>query len=165
MDTTMTIPAGEAHAALSHHHRQREIRLERQAALVKLDLALLGQQLHWSVIGPGFGPLHLQLDERVAAGRELSGTAAERAVELDYWPDSQGGAVAETSGLEPVSRGAVDDRELVQLRASRLIGVVGRVRAPMDSLGWLDLASTDVLIGVVGVLEQQLWTVRVERAL
>lgn len=35
--------------------QQQEIGLERQATLTKLvDLALLGKQLHWSVVEPGF---------------------------------------------------------------------------------------------------------------
>ena len=37
---------------------------ELQATLLDLvDLALTGKQLHWSVVGPNFRPLHLQLDE------------------------------------------------------------------------------------------------------
>jgi starvation-inducible DNA-binding protein len=165
METTKTIYEGEAHPTLSHH-QQQEIGLELQATLVELvDLALLGKQLHWSVVGPGFRPLHLQLDELVGAWRELADTVAERAVALGFWPDGQAEAVAETSALEPVSAGALADGEVVELLTGRLAEAVGRARARMDSLGPLDLASQDVLIEVVRALEQQLWMVRAQRAL
>jgi starvation-inducible DNA-binding protein len=165
METTKMIYEGEAHLTLSHRQQQK-IGLELQGALVELvDLALLGKQLHWSVVGPGFRPLHLQLDELVGAWRELADTVAERAVALGFWPDGQAGSVAETSPLEPVSPGALADREVVELLAGRLAEVVGRARARMDSLGGLDLASQDALIEVVRALEQQLWMVRAQRAL
>jgi starvation-inducible DNA-binding protein len=165
METTQMIHEGEAQPTLSHH-QQQEIGLELQATLVELvDLALLGKQLHWSVVGPGFRPLHLQLDELVGVWRELGDTVAERAVALGFWPDGQAGAVVETSALEPVSAGALADGEVVELLTGRLAEAVGRARARMDSLGPLDLASQDVLIEVVRALEQQLWMVRAQRAL
>jgi starvation-inducible DNA-binding protein len=165
METAETIQEGEAQASLSHY-QQREIGLELQATLVELvDLALLGKQLHWNVVGPGFRPLHLQLDELVTAWGELADMLAERAVAVGYWPDGQAGTVAETSELEPVSSGARADREVVQLLTSRLVEVVGRARGRMSRLGPLDLASQDVLIEVVRALEQQLWMVRAQRAL
>lgn len=168
METTKPIQGGEAHTTLSHD-QQWEIGLELQATLVELvDLALLGKQLHWSVVGPGFRSLHLQLDELVAAWRELADTVVERAVALGCWPGGQAGTVAEASELEPVSPGALADREVrevVQLLTSRLIEVVGRVRARMDRLSPLDLASQGVLIEVVRALEQQLWMVRAQREL
>jgi starvation-inducible DNA-binding protein len=165
METTKTILEGEAHPTLLHY-QQREIGLELQATLVELvDLALLGEQLHWSVVGPGFRPLHLQLDELVTAWGGLADTVAERAVALGHWADGQARTVAETSELEPVSPGALADREVVQLLTNSLIEVVGRARLRMDNLGALDLASQDVLIEVVRALEQQLWMVRAQRAL
>jgi starvation-inducible DNA-binding protein len=164
METEQIVQEVEAHPTLSHDE-QREVGLELQATLVELvDLALLGKQLHWSVVGPGFRPLHLQLDELVAAWRELADTVAERAVALGYWPDGQAGTVAEASGLAPAPSGAVADRDVVEILANRLIEVVGRARARMDRLGAVDLASQDVLIEVVRALEQQLWMVRAQRA-
>jgi starvation-inducible DNA-binding protein len=164
METEQIVQEVEAHPTLSHHE-QREVGLELQATLVELvDLALLGKQLHWSVVGPGFRPLHLQLDELVDAWRELADTVAERAVALGYWPDGQAGTVVGTSELGAVSSGAVADRDVVELLANRLIEVVSRARARMDRLDAVDLASQDVLIEVVRALEQQLWMVRAQRA-
>jgi DNA-binding ferritin-like protein len=88
MEAEQIVHEAEAHPTLSHHE-QREVGLELQATLVELvGLALLGKQLCWSVVGPGFRPLHLQLDELVDAWRELahrlaaapSGAVADRDV-------------------------------------------------------------------------------------
>lgn len=74
VQTEQIVQEAEARPTLSHHE-QREVGLELRATLVELvDLALLGKQLHWSVVGPGFRPLHLQLDEPVDAWRELADT-------------------------------------------------------------------------------------------
>ena len=71
----------------------REVAL-RVAGLHELvDLSLIGKQLHWSVVGPLFRPLHLQLDELVDSWRELSDSVAERAVALGFVPDGQARAV------------------------------------------------------------------------
>ena len=40
----------------------------------RLDLSLVGKQLHWSLVGPLFRALHEQLDELVDSSRELADT-------------------------------------------------------------------------------------------
>jgi len=133
MESTATIQEGEPHATLQQH-QQREIGLALQATPVELaDLALLGRQLHWSVVRRSFRPLHLQLDELVTTWHELADPDAERAMELGYWSDGQAGTVAESTELEPVLRGALADREVVQLLTSRLSRSSGvRGRAAVD---------------------------------
>ena len=43
-----------------------------QATLVEfIDLALVGKQAHWSVVGPQFRSIHLELDEIVDLARDL----------------------------------------------------------------------------------------------
>src|SRR6266576_5064437 len=94
-------------------HERDETGLQLQETLVELiDLSLLGKQLHWSVIGPFFRPLHLQLDELIDSWRELSDTVAERAVALGTWPDGQAGTVAASSELVPLERGAIEDHDV-----------------------------------------------------
>jgi DNA-binding ferritin-like protein len=49
--------------ALREPHQREEVGQQLQATLVELiDLSLLGKQLHWSVVGPLFRPLHQQLE-------------------------------------------------------------------------------------------------------
>jgi starvation-inducible DNA-binding protein len=136
---------------------------ELQATLVELvDLSLVGKQLHWSLVGELFSPLHAYLDELVDSWRELSETVAERAVALGSWPDGQVSAVAAASLRHPLPRGAVEDHVAVFELVTRVAEVSERARARMDRLGELDAASQDVLVQVVRALEEQLWMLRVQ---
>ncbi|HUB36031.1 MAG TPA: DNA starvation/stationary phase protection protein [Solirubrobacteraceae bacterium] len=133
-----------------------------QATLVDLvDLSLVGKQLHWSVVGPLFRPLHLHLDEMIDAWRDLADTVAERAVALAYWPDGQAEAVVGAAGGR-LERGPIADRSVVEELVSRLSGASERARAGMERLSELDSASEDVLVEVVRTLEEQLWMVRAQ---
>jgi starvation-inducible DNA-binding protein len=144
-------------------HEREEVGLQLQETLLALvDLSLVGKQLHWSVVGALFRPLHLQLDELVESWRELADTVAERAVTIGFWPDGQAAAVVAGSELGGVERGAIGDGAVVRELARRLGDVAERTRARMDRLGELDLASQDVLIEVVRALEQQLWMIRAQ---
>jgi starvation-inducible DNA-binding protein len=155
MSTTHLPPLGA--------HERREIGLELQATLVELvDLSLVGKQLHWSVVGPMFRPLHQQLDELVDSWRDLGDTVAERAVAIGFSPDGQAEAIAASSELAGVKPGAIEGDAVVRELARRLAETSERTRGRMDRLAALDAASQDVLIEVVRALEQQLWMVRAQ---
>jgi starvation-inducible DNA-binding protein len=144
--------------------REREgVGQELQTTLHELiDLSLIGKQLHWSVVGPLFRPLHLHLDELVESWHELSDTVAERAVALGFIPDGQARAVAAASQLSPVARGALEDHIVVRELTHRVAEVSERVRDRMNRLGDADLASQDVLTEVVRELEKQQWMLRAQ---
>ena len=144
-------------------HEREELGRELQATLVELvDLSLVGKQLHWSIVGPLFRPLHAHLDELVDSWRELADTVAERAVAIGFFPDGQAAGVAAAGELAGVERGALEDAAVVRELARRLADTSERVRGRMDRLGDLDAASQDVLIEVVRELEKQLWMVRAQ---
>jgi len=155
--------AQEAHLPALGRHRREEVSRELQATLLELvDLSLLGKQLHWSVVGALFQPLHEHLDELVDSWRELADTVAERAVALGFSPDGQAAAISAGSDIPTVEQGALEAEVVVRELVQRLADVAERSRARMDRLGELDLASQDVLIEVVRALEQQLWMLRVQ---
>jgi starvation-inducible DNA-binding protein len=159
----MTIIASTAHLPALGKHEREEIGNELQATLLELvDLSLLGKQLHWSVVGPQFRPLHLYLDELIDSWRELADTVAERAVALGYWPDGQADTVAADSQVARVERGAIEDRHVLRELAQRLAEVDERTRGRMDRLAELDSASEDVLVEAVRALEEQLWMIRAQ---
>jgi starvation-inducible DNA-binding protein len=159
----MTIIASTAHLPALGKHEREEIGNELQATLLELvDLSLLGKQLHWSVVGPQFRPLHLYLDELIDSWRELADTVAERAVALGYWPDGQADTVAAGSQVARVERGAIDDLHVLRELAQRLAEVDERTRGRMDRLAELDSASEDVLVEAVRALEEQLWMIRAQ---
>ena len=149
--------------ALAEPHQREDVGNQLQATLVELiELALFGKQLHWSVVGTLFKPLHEQLDELVDSWRELSDVVAERAVALGYAPDGQAGAVAANTELKPIARGALEDHVVIRELSERMNDVADRARERMDRLGEIDAASQDVIIEVVRELEKQLWMVRVQ---
>ena len=153
----------EAHLPAVDHHRRTEAGRELQATLVELvDLSLLGKQLHWSVVGPLFKPLHEHLDELIDSWRELADTVAERAVALGFFPDGQSGTVSATSEIPAGERGALETEVVVRELVTRLAATTERIRARMDRLGELDLASQDVLIETIRELEKQQWMLRVQ---
>jgi len=158
----MSTDTQQAHLpALDEHHRH-ETGNELQATLVELvDLSLIGKQLHWNIFGRPFKPLHEHLDELVDSWRELSDTVAERAVALGVAPDGRAGTVGAGSGIEPVDAGSLDTDTATRELVTRLADVTERIRARMDRLGDLDLASQDVLVEVVRELEKQQWMLRV----
>jgi starvation-inducible DNA-binding protein len=144
-------------------HLREEVGNELQSVLVELvDLSLLGKQLHWSVVGPLFRPLHLQLDELVDSWRELADLVAERSVAVGHYPDGQARAVVASSGVQPVVQGPLPDHVVVLELTTRLERVAEHARERMDHLAELDAASQDVVIEVVRALEQQLWMLRVQ---
>ena len=160
----MTITTdSQAHLPALGRHEREEIGRELQATLLELvDLSLLGKQLHWSVVGPHFRPLHLFLDELTESWRDLADTVAERAVAIGFWPDGQADAVAAGSEVKRVERGAVEDRSLLRELVQRTAEVSERTRVRMDRLAELDSASEDVLVSVVRALEEQLWMIRAQ---
>jgi starvation-inducible DNA-binding protein len=144
-------------------HEREGVGLELQATLQELiDLALIGKQLHWGIVGPLFRPLHLQLDELVESWQELGDTVAERAVALGFVPDGQATAVAAGSQLAPVAHGPLEDHIVVRELTHRIAEVSERARERMSRLGDADLASQDVLIEVVRELEKQQWMLRAQ---
>lgn len=144
-------------------HVREEVGRELQATLLELiDLSLVGKQLHWSVTGPLFRPLHLQLDELIDSWRDLADTVAERSVAIGHWPDGQAGAVAAAAELASLEPGGIEDHAVVAELTRRLAQTSEYVRGRMDRLGELDAASQDVLIEVVRELEQQLWMMRAQ---
>jgi starvation-inducible DNA-binding protein len=157
----MAITTGSSHLPALGAHEREEIGHELQATLLELiDLSLLGKQLHWSVVGPLFRPLHLYLDELIDSWRDLADTVAERSVALGSFPDGQADAIAAGSEVERVERGALEDKHVLRELVKRVAQVAERARERMDRLAELDSASEDVLVGVVRALEEQLWMIR-----
>ncbi|MEA2148276.1 MAG: starvation-inducible DNA-binding protein [Solirubrobacteraceae bacterium] len=150
-----------AHLPPLGSHERGEIGIQLQETLVDLaDLALVGKQLHWCIVGPGFMPLHRHLDELVDSWHGLSDAVAERAVALGEFPDGQASAIAAHDGYRNIARGPIEDHAVVAELVRRLAEVDEKTRTRMDRLGEIDAASQDVLVDVVRALEEQLWMLR-----
>ncbi len=157
----MATPETATHLpALGAHARGEAGRLLQLTLVELIALSLIGKQLHWNIVGPGFRDLHLQLDELVDEWRELSDVVAERAVAIGFPPDGRAPAVVEQSQLEPVDPGLTSVGHAVGELTRRVAEVDERVRERLGPLGEIDLASQDVLIEVTRALEKQLWMIR-----
>ena len=155
--------AGQGHLPALGEHERTEVGNTLQAQLIELvDLSLLGKQLHWSVVGPHFRSIHLQLDELIDSWRELGDTVAERAIAIGTAVDGQARAVAADSPLAGVEPGAIADATLVRELAARLAETAERTRERAERVSELDPATEDVLIEVIRALEEQLWMVRAQ---
>jgi starvation-inducible DNA-binding protein len=160
---SMSTPVSVTHLPPLGGQVREEVTILLQQALVELiDLGLVGKQLHWTVVGELFRPLHEQLDELVDSWRGLGDTVAERIVAVGGSPDGQASAVASGSNWVPIEPRPVQSQEAVRAVAQRLAEAGERTRDRMNRLGQLDLASQDVLIQVLRELEKQLWMVRVQ---
>jgi starvation-inducible DNA-binding protein len=149
--------------ALGEPHEREAIGRELQGTLHDLiNLALIGKQLHWAVIGPLFHPLHLQLDEFVDSWRALGDKVAERAIALGFVPNGQPSAVASGSQLKAVPHTAIEDHAVVRELVNRVAQASELARERMDRAGELDAVSEDVLIEVLRKLEEQQWMLRAQ---
>jgi starvation-inducible DNA-binding protein len=157
----MSASATHAHLPALGEHAREETGQALQLTLAELiALSLIGKQLHWTVVGPGFRELHLHLDELVDEWRDLSDVVAERAVAVGFSPDGRAPAVIAQSDLEPVEPGPTPVPDVIRQLTERVADVDERVRSRSDRLGEIDLASQDVLIEVTRTLEKQLWMIR-----
>ena len=130
--------------------------------LVISDLALLGKQAHWNLVGPRFRELHLQLDELVAAWREQSDEVAERIVALGGVPDGTAASIAARSGLSGLPISAIQDSEVVTLITGLITEADEKIRHAMNEIEEPEPVTADMLHAVVRTLEEQLWMIRVQ---
>ena len=144
-------------------HEREAVGNELQLVLHELvDLSLIGKQLHWTVVGPAARSVHQFVDDLVESWRELADQVAERAVTLGFVPDGQARAVAEGSKSGPVPVRLLEAHVVVWELTRRVAAAAERIRDRLLPIGEADLVTQDVLIRVVGKLEQQQWLLRVQ---
>jgi starvation-inducible DNA-binding protein len=128
-----------------------------QGALVDLvDLGLVAKQVHWTVVGPHFRSVHLQLDDVVATTRQYSDALAERAVAIGVLPDGRATALQEQSELTQPPLAWIPAGEAISFLVHALDEVVARMRERIDGTRD-DPVSQDLVIEATGALEKHLW--------
>jgi starvation-inducible DNA-binding protein len=134
-----------------------------QATLAELiDLALIGKQAHWNVVGPNFRSIHLQLDEIVDVARLSADRIAERIATLGGAPEGRPAAVAATSKLPEFPDGEVRVEETVKRIDEVIDTMSGRMRERILRVGETDPVSQDALIEASDQLEKQAWMLRAQ---
>ncbi|MDO4665489.1 MAG: DNA starvation/stationary phase protection protein [Actinomycetaceae bacterium] len=132
-----------------------------QQALVDLiSLELQGKQAHWNIKGDRFRALHLALDEVVDVARRHSDEVAERIATLGGTPDGREETIAKTSTLEAMDAGVLSVDKTYGLMADKIQQVCDKAREYLEGVDEADPISGDLLIGMIGELEQQAWFLR-----
>lgn len=129
-----------------------------QPVLVGLsDLASIGKQAHWTVVGPEFRSVHLQLDEVVATARAGTDQVAERMAIVGVLPDGRGSTVASTSDVPSIAHEWLSTKAAVASVADAVQAVAARTRKAISELDGADAVTEDILIAITSQLEEHLW--------
>ncbi|MEU8221429.1 DNA starvation/stationary phase protection protein [Kribbella sp. NPDC048915] len=152
------------HCSLGDAARTETGELLQEALVDLVDLSMLGKQAHWTVVGPRFRTLHLQLDEIVDAARRHADAVAERASALGVAPDARAVRVAAQSGIPQLPPGWLTDDTVVSHFADAYVKVIDRMRDRIDRAGRLDPVTQDLLIQVTADLEKQSWMFQAEQS-
>ncbi|MEX2549730.1 MAG: DNA starvation/stationary phase protection protein [Nitriliruptoraceae bacterium] len=145
--------------------KQETVRERLQPLLVDLlDLSLTAKQLHWNVVGAGFKSLHEQLDEVTIQYRTWSDQVAERMTSVGIAPDGRVQRIAGDSPADPAPASWVRQQDVVTTMSDRIEAVARATRDRLDGLGDVDIASEDLLIGILDGLEMQLWMFSAQEA-
>lgn len=136
-----------------------------QGALVDLlDLSLTAKQAHWSLYGPRFRSIHLQLDEVVGSARTFSDAVAERAAALGITPDGRAATIAASSNVPAFPAGWVKDSDSVAAIVKSLALIIVRMRERVTNTAEADPVTQDLLIGITADLEKQHWMFQAENS-
>lgn len=156
MQDTFHIPLARADQAAA---------VELQTMLVDLlDLSLIGKHAHWNVDGAHFRSVHHELDELVDAWRALSDEVAERAATIGSSPNGQVEAIAVATELAALPSGHLADRQVLDAVGDRLTSVVARTQERIHRVAQEDPVTGDLLIRIAGILQKQLWMIRMQLA-
>lgn len=132
-----------------------------QATLVELvDLALLGKQAHWNVVGANFRSVHLELDEIIDMSRLAYDRVAERLVTIGVPADGRAETVSSGSELAPYPAGFVNTTDTVRIVGEAMDTIGSRMQDRVARIGDDDPVSQDILIGTLDELEKAAWMLR-----
>ena len=153
----------QIHSALEDSARTEIGDLLQETLVDLVDLSILGKQAHWTVVGPRFRALHLQLDEIVEATRRQADAVAERASALGVAPDARAVRVAAQSGVPQLPPGWLTDDSVVSHFVDAYAKVIGRMRDRVERAGRIDPITQDLLVEITADLEKQSWMFQAEQ--
>jgi starvation-inducible DNA-binding protein len=145
------------HPTLRHEERAGLGTLLQGVLVDVIELGRGAKQLHWNVTGPGFRPLHEQLDELAGLADGIADDTAERARALGWSPDGRTASVAASTTLPPLGDGTVAAEAAVAQAVALLVAAIASVRVAMDRAGEYDAVTEDLLHQAVLELEKQAW--------
>ncbi|GAB0106856.1 DNA starvation/stationary phase protection protein [Nocardia sp. JMUB6875] len=135
-----------------------------QTVVDLIDLSLIAKQAHWNVVGSHFRSVHLGLDEVVAAAREFTDAAAERATAIGVSPDGRAATVVQESACGGIDYGWQPDTTVIAAMVSNLWAVISRLRQRIEATESADPVTQDLLITIAARLEQLHWMWQAQQA-
>ena len=130
------------------------------------DLVALGRvlkQLHWNVIGPGFRPIHLHLDEIYEFVDGATDEVAERLAAVGHSPSGRMADVVDGTEIEDVPSGFIRDEEVLRLAEHSVRRAVGLIRSRTIEIEDVDTATADMLHQIALSLEKHHWMLEAQR--
>lgn len=136
-----------------------------QNALVNLiDLALIGKQAHWNVVGSNFRSVHLQLDELIDLVRGFSDDVAERLSAIGANANGLATTIVSSSKTKGFATEFTSTSDVVGGVVDNLKIVIDVIREGIESTEDSDPVSQDLLIAVADGLEKQHWMWQAQEA-
>lgn len=135
-----------------------------QTVVDLIDLSLIAKQAHWNVVGSHFRSVHLGLDEVVAAAREFTDAAAERATAIGVSPDGRAATVVKESSAAGVDDGWQPDTQVIASMVDNLWAIITRLRGHIEATETADPVTQDLLIAIAARLEQLHWMWQAQQA-
>lgn len=129
-----------------------------------IDLSMQTKQAHWAVVGPRFRSVHEQLDEFHDFYRGAIDDVAERMTALNGVPDGRAATVASDSSLPAFPEGAMTVDGVLSTLANHVATTVSRLREHQATVADLDPITEDLLIGIIGTMEKQLWMIQAQES-
>ena len=143
---------------LSIEQRHQICTLLQQLLVESTDLALALKVAHWNVRGPQFLPLHELFDQLADKLRGHGDDLAERIAQLGGQPDATAKRVAEQSELEAYPVTATTAEDHLTAVADRWADFANACRRAIETADDADdEVTTDLLTGLTGDLDKQLW--------
>ena len=120
-------------------------------------LAVNGKQAHWNVRGANFIAIHELLDTIVTHAQDAADLAAERIVALGLPIDARVSTVAAKAAPTQVPAGFTQWETMIRGVIADMDAVLVDVKAAIDGLDEIDLASQDIAISIREVLDKDRW--------
>jgi starvation-inducible DNA-binding protein len=128
-----------------------------------IAFGLIVKQLHWNIIGPGFRPIHLHLDEIYEDVLEATDTVAERLSATGSSPSGCVHFIATNTDLKDPEEGFIRDEHVLALACLRILETIGLVRDQLQIIETVDTVSADLLHQILAKLEKQHWMLQAQR--
>ena len=137
---------------------------ELQAMTVELiEMHHQAKQCHWNLKGPMYTSIHELLDVYDEVYLDYSDRVAERLLHIGAQVDGTAETTFKTANLGMIPKGAITDKQVLDLMSDHLYIMGVRIRQRITKLGKLDEVSSNLLQDLSYKIDKQVWQLRVQQ--